>query len=184
MANPTLPVRGDQARSGWFDAIPEWLDRPEHFQGLAWRRACAYLVDAAVLSSLGLLVWLLFWIGVIFSAGLLAPLLGMIYVAVPLLPLAYNTLLIGGPRSATLGMRLFDVEMRSWTGQRPEYLQALLATALFYISVGLSIGFILLLGLFNRRRRLLHDMLCGVVAVRASALGGGTRVLPPPRGRS
>lgn len=184
MATPTLPVRGDQARPGWFDAIPEWLDRPEHFDGLVWRRALAYLVDAAVLSFIGLLMWLLFWFGLVVSFGLLAPLFGLIYVAMPLLPLAYNTLLIGGPRSATLGMQMFDVEMRSWTGQRPEYLQALLVTALFYVSVGLTAGFILLLGIFNGRRRLLHDVLCGVVAVRASALGGGPQVLPPPRGRS
>ena len=182
MANPTLPVRGDQARSGWFDAIPEWLDRPEHFQGLAWRRACAYLTDAVALTGIGLMVWLLFWFGIIVSFGLLAPLFGLIYVAMPLLPLAYHTLLIGGPRSATLGMRLFDVEIRSWTGARPEYLQALLATVLFYVSVGLSVGIILLLGIFNRRRRLLHDLLCGVVAVRTSALDAGTQVLPP-RGR-
>ncbi len=184
MATPTLPIPGAQARQGWFDAIPEWLDRPEHFDGLAWRRAFAYLFDAFLLGVIGFIVWLLFWFGVIVSFGLLAPLFGMIYVAVPLLPLAYNTVFIGGPRSATPGMRLFDVELRSWTGQRPEYLQALLVTALFYVSVGLTAGFILLLGIFNRRRRLFHDMLCGVVAVRASALGGGPQVLPPPSGRS
>lgn len=183
MANPTLPIRGDQARSGWFDAIPEWLDRPEHFHGLAWRRVFAYLADGVVLFVIGVIVWLLFWFAIVISFGLLGPLFGLIYVGVPLIPLVYHTLTIGGPRSATLGMRLFDVEMRSWTGERPEYLQALLATALFYASVGLTAGFILLLGLFNRRRRLMHDMLCGLVAVRASALGDGTQMLPP-KGRA
>ncbi|MGQ0676445.1 MAG: RDD family protein [Rhodospirillales bacterium] len=182
MANPTLPVRGDQARSGWFDAIPEWLDRPGHFQGLAMRRVFAYLADAAMLFGIGLLVWLLLWFALVVSFGLLAPLLGLIYVAMPLLPLAYHTLFIGGPHSATPGMRLFDVEIRSWTGARPEYLQALLMTVLFYVSVGLTAGLILLLGIFNRRRRLMHDMLCGVVAVRAGAINAA-QVLPPT-GRS
>jgi uncharacterized RDD family membrane protein YckC len=183
MANSTLPLRGGQARAGGSDAMPEWLDRPEHFQGLAWRRVVAYLVDGVVLSVIGLGVWLLFWFAIVVSFGLLAPLLGLIYVAMPLIPLAYHTLTIGGPRSATVGMRLFDVEMRSWTGRRPEYLQALLATALFYASIGLTAGLILLVGLFNRRRRLLHDLLCGLVAVRASALASGMQVLPP-RGRA
>jgi uncharacterized RDD family membrane protein YckC len=174
-----LPVRGEQARRGRFEAIPGWLDRPEHFRGLAWRRVLAYLVDGVVLSVIGLVVWLLLSFAVVVSFGLLAPLLGLVYVAIPLIPLAYHTLTIGGPRSATVGMRLFDVEMRSWTGRRPEYLQALLATALFYASVSLTAGLILLVGLFNRRRRLLHDVLCGLVAVRSSALAGGVQVLPP-----
>jgi len=182
MAHSTLPARGGQARRSGFDAVPEWLDRPEHFHGLVWRRVFAYLVDGLVLFVIGLAVWLLFWFAIVVSFGLLAPLLGLIYVAMPLIPLAYHTLTIGGPRSATVGMRLFDVEMRSWTGRRPEYLQALLATALFYASIGLTAGLILVVGLFNRRRRLLHDLLCGLVAVRASALRGGTQVLPPQGG--
>jgi uncharacterized RDD family membrane protein YckC len=180
MAIPTLPAHRGAAGAGWFDALPDWLDRPAHFQGLAWRRALAYVADVWIIGMAGAVLWLLFGLALAGSFGLLAPVLGPIYMVMPLLPLAYHTPFIGGPRSATPGMMLFDVEMRSWTGGRPEYLQALLMTVVFYVSVGLSAGFILLLGIFNRRRRLLHDLLCGVVAVRASATRAGPQVLPPP----
>jgi uncharacterized RDD family membrane protein YckC len=102
----------------------------------------------------------------VLSFGLLSPLWAIMGVV----PLAYHTLTIGGRHSSTWGMRLFDVEMRSWTGGRPDYLQAMLTTIVFYVSMTSTGGLILLLGLFNRRRRLLQDLLCGVIAVRASAV--------------
>jgi uncharacterized RDD family membrane protein YckC len=63
-------------------------------------------------------------------------------------------------------MRLFDVELRSVNGERPGFLQALIQTALFYITVGATCSLILLLVLFNRYKRTLHDMLAGTVMVR------------------
>jgi uncharacterized RDD family membrane protein YckC len=75
-------------------------------------------------------------------------------------------LLLSGPHSATLGMRLFNVELRSVTGERPGFLQALIQTALFYITVWGTCSLILLLVLFNRHKRTLHDMLAGTVVVR------------------
>src|SRR5580700_8116950 len=99
----------------------------------------------------------------VLSFGLLGPVLWFLF---GLIPLAYHTLLLSGPRSATVGMRLFDVELRSVTGDRPGFLQALIQTALFYITVGATCSLILLLVLFNRRKRPLHYMLAGSVRVR------------------
>lgn len=172
MANSSLPVVGRRAGGGWFDAMPEWLDRPEHFHGLARRRVLAYLADLAVLWLIGVAIWGVFAILIAGSLGLLFPVVMPLYALVPLIPLAYHTLLIGGRRSSTIGMRLFDIEMRSWTGERPQYLQAFIGAALFYLTVALTAGIILLVGVFNRRRRLAHDLLSGMVAVRASAMGG------------
>lgn len=179
MANPTLPVPADRMRTDWFGAMAEWLDRPEHFRSLGRRRAAAYLVDLVILVPVCFAVSVAFSILGILSFGLLSPLLVLAMGAVPL---AYHTLTIGGPRSSTWGMRLFDVEMRSWTGGRPDYLQALIATALFYGSMTLSGGLIVLFGLINRRRRLVHDILTGMVAVRSSALGRA-EIIPPGDGR-
>jgi uncharacterized RDD family membrane protein YckC len=83
-----------------------------------------------------------------------------------LVPLAYHTLLLSGRHSATFGMRCFDLELRSTTGERPGFLQALIQTALFYITIGMTCSLILLVALFNRRRRTLHDFLAGTVMVR------------------
>jgi len=63
-------------------------------------------------------------------------------------------------------MRLFDLELRSVTGERPGFLQALVQTALFYITVGATCSLILLVALLNRHKRTLHDLLAGTVMVR------------------
>jgi uncharacterized RDD family membrane protein YckC len=87
-----------------------------------------------------------------------------------LIPLAYHTLLLSGPRSSTWGMRFFDLELRSWDGDRPVFLQALAQTALFYLTVGATGSIILLFSLLNRRKRTLHDVLAGTVMVRSRSL--------------
>jgi len=166
MARSSLPVPADTYRPSWFGAMPEWLDRPAHFQSLARRRAAAYLVDLLVIVPITWAVSMVLTTLTVLSFGLLSPL----WVVLGAVPLAYHTLLVGGARGATLGMRLFDVEMRSWHGGRPDYVQACLATIVFYVGSAMTGGLILLLGVFNRRRRLLHDLLCGVIAVRSSAL--------------
>jgi len=63
-------------------------------------------------------------------------------------------------------MRLFDLQVSTWNGGKPGYLQALLQTAAFYVTVGLTSGLILIWALFNNRRRCLHDLLCGTVVHR------------------
>ena len=63
---------------------------------------------------------------------MLGPLLWFLF---GLIPLAYHTLLLSGRHSATFGMRCFDLELRSVTGERPSFLQALIQTALFYVTL-------------------------------------------------
>ena len=63
-------------------------------------------------------------------------------------------------------MQFMDVEIRSWTGRRPDYLQAFIMTALFYATVFPSGFLVLIVVLFNDRRRTLHDFLAGTLAVR------------------
>ena len=104
----------------------------------------------------------------------------MLWFLFGLIPLAYHTLLLSGPRSATVGMRLFDVELRSVTGERPGFLQALIQTALFYITVGATCSLILLLVLFSRHKRTLHDMLAGTVVVRRFPVRWATAQHPWP----
>lgn len=133
---------------------------------MLWRRACAYLVDLAILVALSVAAWVALTIAGILSFGLLLPL---VPVALVLLPIAYHTLLVGGSGSATLGMRLLGLEVRSWTGERPTLWQALLMGALFYATIAVTGSLILLVVLFNTRRRTLHDFLSGILLVRRPA---------------
>jgi uncharacterized RDD family membrane protein YckC len=144
-------------------AMPDPTALPEAYDGVLWRRTFAYIIDLCVIGVIAAFVWIVFAVLWLLSFGLLGPVLWFLF---GLIPLAYHTLLLSGPRSATFGMRLFDVELRSVAGERPGFLQALVQTALFYITVGATCSLILLVVLFNRHKRTLHDMLAGTVMVR------------------
>jgi uncharacterized RDD family membrane protein YckC len=128
------------------------------------RRSLAYLTDLLLIAVLMGVAAVVFGLIGILSFGILSPVLWIIF---GLIPLGYHTFLIGGPRSATLGMQLFGVEVRTLEGGRPEYLTAALQTILFYVTVSFTSWLILLVALFNRRGRCLHDWLCGTVVVRS-----------------
>jgi uncharacterized RDD family membrane protein YckC len=154
------------SRSGtdraWAGEPPDPVARPEYYDGVVLRRTVAYLIDCVILFALWLVLVLLLSIFGIVTLGLgfhLFPLLA-------LLPIAYSTLLIGSGQSATWGMRLMDVEVRSWSGDRPNLLQALVMTLLFYGTIAITWFFGLLVVFFNIRRRAAHDFLAGTVLVR------------------
>ena len=157
MPQDSVPNR-PSTRFSW-DRIADSLDRRELFDGIVGRRVAAYLIDVAILLGFGLFLFGL----VVLTLGLLG---GMVAFLAPVIPLAYHTLLIGGRDSATLGMRMMGVEVRTLTGDRPDLLQAFLLTALFYATMALT-GLLLVVALFNERGRCLHDWLSGTVTVRA-----------------
>lgn len=134
------------------------------FDGLMLRRPTAYLADVILIAILASVLWVVLSLLTILSFGLLSPLQ---IAAMALLPLAYHTLFIG-LRGATPGMRLLDVEIRDRDGARPQLVQALVATVIFYVSVGLTSFLILAIALLDDRSRTLHDMLSGTLAVRRS----------------
>ena len=158
------------ADAAWHEGPPGRLDDPDLYDGLAWRRAAGYLIDAFLL----LLVIGGLWVLVILSLGLLWPIQAVV---TPLLPLAYHTWFVGRA-GATPGMQLMDVEIRSWTGRRPDYLQAFVMTALFYATVLPTSFLVLVLALLNDRQRTLHDYLAGTLGVRHSRLAAAG----PPTG--
>jgi uncharacterized RDD family membrane protein YckC len=80
----------------------------------------------------------------------------------------YTVLTMGGPASATPGMRFADIEMRTLHGERLNYPIALLHALGFWFSVTLLTPFILLVALFTPRKQLLHDLALGTAAVRST----------------
>ncbi len=148
--------------------IPDPAAFPELYEGVLWRRVLAYMLDLLFIAVIMVGVWVGFAVLWLLSFGVLGPVLWFLF---GLVPLAYHTLLLSGRRSATFGMRCFDLELRSVTGERPKFLQALIQTALFYVTVAMTCSLILLAALFNRRRRTLHDFLAGTVMVRTLPTG-------------
>jgi uncharacterized RDD family membrane protein YckC len=96
----------------------------------------------------------------------------------------YYGLCFGSPASATLGMRAMDIEMRTWYGGPAYFLLGAAHAVVYWISVSALTPLILLLALFNGRRRLLHDMLLGTIVVNNEARAQALRPMQPGwRGR-
>jgi uncharacterized RDD family membrane protein YckC len=148
--------------------LPDPAVRPELFEGVRWRRVLAYLVDVCCIGAITVVIGILFAVVWVLSFGML----DLAWWLLGLIPLAYHTLLVSGRHSATFGMRIFDLQLRSWNGERPMFLQALAHTALFYVTVGATGSLILLFALFNRRKRTLHDLLAGTLMVRTLSYVG------------
>lgn len=146
--------------------MPDPAIYPGLFDGVLWRRAAGYVVDLLCIAAIGFAALIAATVLTVMSFGLLAP---GLWFLLGLVPLAYHTLLVSGPHGATIGMRVFDVHLRSYDGERPVFLQALAHAALFYLSVAATGGLILLFPLFNRRKRTLHDVLAGMLMVRRPA---------------
>ena len=144
-----------QFDASWRPGGDVFLDPgPARLRGLLWRRMLAYAIDVFLISIISWLIALIAW-----------PLWPVVFT---LIPLAYHSLQIGGPRSATLGQRLFSVEVRRLDGGRPSLLQALVQTVLFYVTMALLTPLVLLVAVFNRRKRALHDILAGTLTLRRS----------------
>jgi uncharacterized RDD family membrane protein YckC len=116
----------------------------------------------------------------IFILGLLTLGLGwalywLLWPAAVVWAILYYGFTLGGAASATLGMRIMDLEMRTWYGG-PAYFALGAAHAIVYwITVSFLTPFILLIAFFNERRRLLHDMLVGTVVINNRQRAGALR---------
>jgi uncharacterized RDD family membrane protein YckC len=91
--------------------------------------------------------------------------------------IVYFGITLGGPSSATLGMRVVDLQMRTWYGAPAYFVLGAVHAIVFWLTVSVLTPFILLVAFFNERRRLLHDILLGTVVInneqRAASLRGG-----------
>ncbi|MFG1479061.1 RDD family protein [Xanthobacter sp. V4C-4] len=152
--------------------------QPEYFEGVLSRRLIAFFVDAVmILGPIAGLAVFIFVFGIVtLSLGwMLFPLLGPAFV---IWGLAYTAITLGSPASATLGMRLMDIEMRTWYGAPCYSLLGAVHAVLFWVSLSALTPLVLLVALFNGRRRLLHDFVAGTVVVNTPARAGLLRRRP------
>ncbi len=140
---------------------------PELFDGILSKRIIAFIIDAI---AIGLLMIPAGMIVLVF--GLLT--FGLAWLLFPalfaLVALGYVALTLGGPKSATVGMQVVSIEMRTWNGAIAFPLLAVMHALIFWFSIGLLTPLILIVGLFTVRRQLLHDLLLGTVVVNSAPL--------------
>ncbi len=153
---------------------------PELFDGVPARRLIAFLVDLFILAIPLIFLWVFFFAITVVTFGLGIVLYGLMPIVATIWALVYYGMTLGGPRSATIGMRVMDIEMRTWYGAPAYFVLGAVHAVAFWISVSIFSPLILIVCFFNERRRLLHDMVVGTIVinneVRASVLRAG-----PPR---
>ena len=144
------------------------LAQPELFRGVLTRRFFAFLIDLVVLSIPVILAVVFIAVFGIVTLGLGWALFWLVSPASVIWALVYYGASLGGPHSATIGMRMMDLEMRTWYGAPGYFVLGAMHAVVFWVSVSLLTPAILLVGLFNGRRRLLHDIILGTVIINSS----------------
>ena len=76
-------------------------------------------------------------------------------------------------------MRVMDLEMRTWYGAPAYFVLGAVHVVLYWVTVSALTPFILLVAFFNRRKRLLHDILLGTVIVNNASRAAALRTYAP-----
>jgi uncharacterized RDD family membrane protein YckC len=140
---------------------------PARLEGVLLRRIFAYAIDLCIIGLLISAIAFFLLGATILTIGLLSPSFALL----SLVPPAYHTLTIatGG---GTWGQRLLGLVVTGMDLQRPGFLQALITTVLFYLTVPTTGGLALLAVFVLPRRRTIHDLLAGTQVLRRAAAGG------------
>ena len=142
-------------------------ERPvQDVSGVLGSRIFAWIGDIIILTILGTLVWIALGVLGIVTFGATWLLIPIATVATGL---GYAAITIGGPRQATFGMRMAGLRVETASGGRPDGLAAAVHALLFYVAAGTVGLWVLdiLCGIVRSDRRLGHDLLTGLVVVRA-----------------
>src|ERR1043166_8391827 len=138
---------------------------PELFEGVLARRFVAFFIDVVVILIPVLIAVLFVFIFGFITFGYAWLLYGLLFPGTAIWALVYYGLTFGSPASATIGMQVMDLEMRTWYGAPAYFLLGAVHAILFWLSVSYLTPLILLVAFFNSRRRLLHDILSGTVVI-------------------
>jgi uncharacterized RDD family membrane protein YckC len=159
---------------GWNNGAPPYEHafdpylEPDLFRGVLTRRVIAFIIDLIVLFVPVALGYLFIAVFGLITLGLGWALFWLAWPATVIWAVVYYGVTLGGPHSATLGMRVMDLELRTWYGAPGYFMLGAAHAVLFYISISVLSPFILLIGLFNARRRLPHDIVLGTVVINNS----------------
>jgi uncharacterized RDD family membrane protein YckC len=143
--------------------------QPELFDGVLARRIVAFVIDFLVIAvPVVLAAMFIFAFGIV-TLGLGFALYWLLPSATVVWAIVYFGATLGGPTSATIGMRVMDLEMRTWYGAPAYFVLGAVHAISFWFTVSFFTPFVLLVAFFNERRRLLHDILLGTVIINNPA---------------
>jgi len=170
-----MSYSGSGGSSGWRnDGAPGYEHafdpdlEPELFRGVLTRRVIAFIIDVIVLTIPIVLAILFIAVFGLLTLGLGWALFWLVWPASVIWAIVYYGTTLGGPHSATIGMRMMDLELRTWYGAPGYFVLGAVHAVLFWVSISALTPLILLVGLFNARRRLAHDIVLGTVVINTS----------------
>jgi uncharacterized RDD family membrane protein YckC len=147
---------------------------PELFEGVLARRIVAFAIDLILIAIPVVVAALFIFVFGVVTLGLGWALYWLLSPATVIWAIVYYGLGFGSAASATIGMRVLDLEMRTWYGAPAYFVLGAVHAVVYWLTVSMLTPFILLVGFFNPRGRLLHDIVVGTVVInnppRANAL--------------
>jgi uncharacterized RDD family membrane protein YckC len=160
-----------------FEVKPHAFDpvaNPELFEGVVARRIVAFCIDFLILAIPVVFVSMFLVVITVITFGFGAVFFALLPPAMVIWAIVYYGMTLGSPASATIGMRIMDIEMRTWYGSPAYFVLGAVHAVVFWITISAITPLVLVVCLFNERRRCLHDFLVGTVVInnaeRAAAL--------------
>jgi uncharacterized RDD family membrane protein YckC len=153
--------------------------QPELFRGVLTRRVFAFLIDLVVISIPVILAVIFIAVFGLVTLGLGWGLFWLVSPATVIWPILYYGMSLGGPHSATVGMRMMNLQLRTFSGTPGYFVLGCAHAVLFWASVSFLTPLVLIVGLLNGRRQLLHDLVLGTVVVNRA----GQPQMAQPAGR-
>jgi len=164
---------GDPGKIGMsMDLKPHAYDpaaNPELFEGVLARRCIAFLIDVTIITIPVIFAAIFIFIIGLITLGLGWALFWLLSPGAVIWAIAYYGMTFGSAASATIGMRVMDIEMRTWYGAPCYFVLGAVHAIVYWITVSFLTPLVLLVPFFNHRRRLLHDILVGTVVINNPA---------------
>lgn len=134
--------------------------------GLLTRRVLAWIVDAVLISVVGVVIWLVLAAFTVITLGFGAPLFALL----AMLPPLYGCLFLMTPLQASPGQAMFGlIVVRDADLGEPTFLQAVVYIAAYWVTMAAGVIWTGI-AIITTRHRTFHDMLSGLVVMRRSAL--------------
>src|ERR1700716_2599516 len=153
---------------------------PELFEGVLARRFIAFLIDVTIIAIPVMFAAVFIFIFGVVTLGIGWVLYWLLSPAAVIWAICYYGYTFGGPASATIGMRVMDLEMRTWDGAPAYFVLGAVHAVVFWATISILTPLVLVVGLLNERHRLLHDILLGAVVINNPARAQALRMARPP----
>jgi uncharacterized RDD family membrane protein YckC len=142
---------------------------PELFDGVLARRMIAFFIDLLIIVTPVLFAAFFIFLFGLVTLGLGWTLFWFLSPAAVIWAILYYGFCFGSAASATIGMRAMDLEMRTWYGAPAYFVLGSVHAIVYWVTVSFLTPLILVVGFFNERQRLLHDILVGTVVINNPA---------------